>query len=445
VQSRRSHGFGGSLPRLVAALIFAGGAFVLAQAPPDATLLARFRPKIQQTLSQVPNYTCLETIQRSVRNPRAKTFSLLDSILLEVSTVKGEEMLAWPGARRFEEADPSSFVTAGLLSTGVFASHARSVFLHDSALIQYSGAEELAGRPAVRFDFRIPEGSSGYRIRTNGSSAEVATAGSFWVEPASLELLRLDVRADAIPAALGIQRTETMIEYAPMRIGSAAVQLPQSARTLLLLPSGEMHRNDIQFSHCHEYHTDSSIRFELPDASPRAPVPQRHMVDLPAGLTVPIELETGIDSASAHVGDLLRGHVINDIRHKGKTIIPKGAIATGRIRGLERLRSPRPGIDLTIELAELEWENSMAEFYGELLQSGSGRGGENTLLNLPMGNGEVSALPISAGDSKSTAKAPQIPGTGVLHMKGSEFHIAAGLRLNWRTWEPNERLRKSKP
>ncbi len=255
--------------------------------------------------------------------------------------------------------------------------------------------------------------------------------------PTRLELLRLDVRAEEIPAALGIQRTETAIEYAPMRIGSADVQLPQAARTLLLLPSGETHRNDIQFSHCHEYHTDSSIRYELPDASPREPTPQRHTVDLPAGLTVPIELDTAIDSATAHVGDPLRGHVTNDVRHKGKIIIPKGAIATGRIRGLDRM-------DLTIELAELEWENSMAEFYGELLQSGSGRGGENTLLNLPMGNGEVSALPLPAGNGKSTAKASEIPGTGVIHMKGSQFQIPAGLRLNWRTWEPNERLRKSK-
>jgi hypothetical protein len=103
-------------------------------------------------------------------------------------------------------------------------------------------------------------------------------------------------------------------------------------------------------------------------------------------------------------------------------VVPKGALATGRIRGLERLRSPEPAFEVTIELAELEWENARAEFYGELL-----RKSEDSPLKRPMAAG-----------------APRTPGTGVLHMKGKQFHIAAGFRMNWRTLEPNQRLRKSK-
>ena len=40
-------------------------------------------------------------------------------------------------------------------------------------------------------------------------------------------------------------------------------------------------------------------------------------------------------------------------------------------------------VDLTIEIAELEWENSRAQFYGELLPPASAREDENSLLNLP--------------------------------------------------------------
>jgi len=98
--------------------------------PHEVVLLAHFKERMQQVLSLVPNYTCLETIQRSVRDRHAIAFSPLDIVLLEVSNLGDKERLAWPGARRFEEADLSSFASGGLLGSGIFALHARTVFLH---------------------------------------------------------------------------------------------------------------------------------------------------------------------------------------------------------------------------------------------------------------------------------------------------------------------------
>jgi hypothetical protein len=426
-------------------LIWAGSA---AAAPDDlpreVLLLAHFKERIRQVLAQVPNYTCLETIQRSAMAGHANTFSPLDTVLLEVSTVGDKELLAWPGARQFEDADISSFAGRGLMGSGIFAMHARNVFLRETTTIRYFGDEEMEGRPVARFDFRVPEAWSGYQIQANGASAKVGTSGSFWIDPDSLELMRMEVRADEKPAALGIERTGTLIDYARMRIGDADALLPQDAQLVLRLVSGEVLRNEIQFSHCHEYRTESTIRFDMPNPSPSAAAPAARRVDLPAGLTVSIELETAIDSSTAHVGDLLRGHVTNDVRRKGKAIIiPKGAIVTGRIRGLERLTSSKPGFDLTIELADLEWENTIAEFYGEFLPADSGPV-EDSMLNLPSIGGGVPALPPPAAAIGRAVHAAEIPGTGVLHMKGAQFHIHPGLRMNWRTLEPNRRLKKWK-
>jgi hypothetical protein len=383
--------------------------------PREVLLLAHFKQQMRQVLSQVPNYTCLETIQRSARGAHASAFTSLDTVLLEISNLENKELLAWPGAHRFEDGDLTSFASGGLMGSGVFASFAQDVFLGATTTIRYYGGEEIAGRALTRFDFRIPEVWSGFRLKANGASAKVGTMGSFWMDPDSMELVRLSIRADDIPPAVGIERTATVIDYARMRIGETDVLLPQDAKMLLMLISGEIRQNDIAFSHCHEYRTESSIRFDMPDTSEPVSAPPVRLVDLPAGLLVSVELETAIDSGTAHVGDLLRGHVINDVGLKGKAIIvPKGALVTGRIRGLERLRSPEPAFEVTIELAELEWENARSEFYGELLRN-----------------------PMVAG-------APRTPGTGVFHMKGTQFHIAAGFQMNWRTLEPNQRLRKSK-
>jgi VWFA-related protein len=412
--------------------------------PRETVLLAGFKRKIRQVLTQIPNYTCLETVQRSMQKPRANALSPIDIVLLEVSTVGDKELLAWPGARRFEEGNMSSFASGGMIGSGVFASHARNVFLLETTTMQYHGDEEVSGRMLARFDFRVPEAWSGYQIQANGASAKVGTTGSFWIDPASLELVRMEVRADDIPAAIGIERTETDIDYAPVRIGDSDILLPQAAKILVALPTGEVRRNDIQFSHCHEYFTESTIRFDMPDTAAARPAQQWQTVDLPAGLTVSIELDTAVDSATAHIGDILRGHVTSDVRRKGKTIIPKGAIATGRVRGIERSRAPGPAVDLTIEIAELEWENSRAQFYGELVPPASAREGENSLINLPSKDGGVPDVVSSAGQAAETVHAPQIPGTGVLHLTGKQLRIAAGFRMDWRTWEPNQRVKKPK-
>ena len=214
------------------------------------------------------------------------------------------------------------------MGTGLFAVHARTVFLSDTTIIRYHGDEEIGGHPAARYDFRVPQAWSGYQIQANGTSAIVGTKGSFWIDPTSLELIRMEVQADEIPAMLGIESSVARIDYARMRIGDSDVLLPQSAQLETVRSSGDAWRNSMEFSHCRGYRAESSIRFDMPETSPQSvPTPAR-LLDLPAGLTVPIELQTAIDSTTAHVGDLLSGRVTEDVRRKGKgkTIVPKGAV-----------------------------------------------------------------------------------------------------------------------
>ena len=47
----------------------------------------------------------------------------------------------------------------------------------------------------------------------------IGEEGSFWADPNSLELLRMDSRAVEIPFSLPLDRLEFSIEYAPTRIG----------------------------------------------------------------------------------------------------------------------------------------------------------------------------------------------------------------------------------
>src|SRR5579872_735111 len=72
---------------------------------PDLLLLAHIRTRMVSNLQRQPNYTCVETVERSRRAGPARKFELQDTLRLEVALVDGKEMFAWPGARRFEDAD----------------------------------------------------------------------------------------------------------------------------------------------------------------------------------------------------------------------------------------------------------------------------------------------------------------------------------------------------
>ena len=70
-----------------------------AQLAPDVALLARIRTHMLETLERQPNYTCVETVERSRRAAAARRFQLQDTLRLEVALVEGHEMFGWPGSK----------------------------------------------------------------------------------------------------------------------------------------------------------------------------------------------------------------------------------------------------------------------------------------------------------------------------------------------------------
>ena len=75
-----------------------------AQAPESSftATLARIRARVVRDLNQLPNYTCLATIERSSQEANSKRFQLVDLVRLEVALVDNTEIFAWPGSRGFE-------------------------------------------------------------------------------------------------------------------------------------------------------------------------------------------------------------------------------------------------------------------------------------------------------------------------------------------------------
>lgn len=239
-------------------LAMAAGA---AAQPPGEDQLARFKEKIRQAMTSIPNYTCLETIERARRTPPLN-FMPADTVRLEVSVVAGKELFARPGARRFEDREAASLTPEGAMGAGMFATFARDLFVRGKGTLRYRRQENLAGHASIRCDFRVKRQESGLRLQVANNSAMVAAKGSFWFDPDSLDLIRLEVSAEDIPDDLHLEEAVTRTDYARTHIGNSNALLPKRSELTMMYHSGLTYRDVIQFSQCREYRAESTISFD---------------------------------------------------------------------------------------------------------------------------------------------------------------------------------------
>ena len=392
---------------------------------PGAGQLARFQEKVRQDMASIPNYTCLETIERTRREPNSRNFKPMDTVRLEVSSVAGKELFAWPGASQFEDGDVRSLVTGGTMGTGMFARFARSLFVTGKGNPQYGGEEKLAGRSTVRYDYYLSTAESGFLIRVGDVSEMVAAKGSFWFDLASLDLIRLDLHGDAIPHSLRLEETSIQTFYARTHIGDSDALLPKRSELTMTHFSGAASRDAVEFSQCHEYRTESTIRFDAPPAAvpeaAKAPVREVH---LPAGLLVPVELETAIDSKTASVGDTLHARVVQDVMQNGELAVPRSAAVTGHIRNLDRSASLAT-VAVGIEFSEIEWEGARAVLYAELVDLDRKSAGPHKPVT------------YYDGHTNKVIIDNQIKGVGVFYINAAAFRIPPGFHMVWRTLAPS--------
>lgn len=229
----------------------------------DHDQLVRFQEKIRRDIAGIPNYTCVETIERARRDSRSRTFRPIETVRLEVSTVAGRELFARPGASRFEDRGVASFVSGGgVIGTGMFAMFARDLFIDGKGTLRYARQEKVDGRRAVRYDFHIPKPDSNLRLEIRDSSEKVAAKGSFWFDPVSLDLIRLEVTAVDVPEEFRLNEATTRTDYARQRLGATDVLLPARSEITTTHALHVAYRDAIAFSQCREYGAASTVKFD---------------------------------------------------------------------------------------------------------------------------------------------------------------------------------------
>jgi hypothetical protein len=351
--------------------LYCASAFAQVMSQQEILILSRIKRQMAGHLQGMPNYTCLETIERFQRNPKGEREDLIDVVRLEVALVEGKEMYAWPGSSRFEDRDLRQVVATGAFGTGAFALHARAVFLGDGTTFTFRGEEDFEGVKAWRFDFHTPQFRSGYLIRNpqRNLGAHVAYHGSFWANSSTNNVLRMEIVTEDIPAAIQITATFDRLDYQMVQIGSKPALLPQRSEVHLTDDKGYESINRIRLSRCRQFSGESTISFDDIDTSGVGKSAARRILEIPAGLELELALEEDIEHGAQAVGDKIQATVRQDVRLGKDVVIPKGAIAAGRIARMEFARLEYPVFNVTLLFDELSGTDFVAPLRLKMLRT----------------------------------------------------------------------------
>jgi len=331
-------GSSGILAGMRFALGLAIGGLLFAQTP-----VRRIRQNVVESLNRTPSFLCHESVERSQRTAGADWVKL-PVFELEAGVINGEEMYAPPQAyddrARLREL-LALFSTAG---TGSFALYSRGLFLTTNASYYGLVTENKDGVQLARTDFAMPQSTSTYSLAAGGKRVVLGYSGSLWLEPDTLALAGLALRADDPPKDAEVASVTQSFHFAPVKLGSSTVRLPVSMELQVQERSGRQQHLAAHFSACREYvsqHGEQMVEAAEP-AEPLEP-PANAAAEgawLPAGLELRTVADDAIDERSIAQGSHLTFTVTHEVKVKGKVLVAKGAVIEGHVTRLLRQAYP---------------------------------------------------------------------------------------------------------
>jgi len=369
--------------------ISVGTALVInGQAPRDPEeVLAHARDKILDRTDRLPNYICVQTVDRQYfkrKNPEypipscdkmrgeqdRKAYVLqleaTDRLRLDVKVSDGTEIGAWAGSAAFDDDDIRKLIH-GPFGTGGFGVFLADIFTGNGIPFSFQSEELLDGVKLFRYRFQVSRESSHYVVDSGSEWAYTAYDGEVWVDPATFDLRRLMVRTAELPEDTGTCESTTTVDYARTRIGTGDFLLPGHSNLYFLMRDTREDDVGIAYSSCHQFLGEAKLVAEPSAANEQVAAP-RAPITIPPGFLVPIKLTQSIDSDTAAAGDAVLATVAKAVRDpvSKKVIIPTGSTVHARLVGMEHWFNENPRFAFTLQLETVEIDGVATPLYARL-------------------------------------------------------------------------------
>ena len=328
------------------------------------------RARVAETTARIPNYTCLETIERRWYTDEFAEDRVADRVRIEVAVVDGKEQFSWPGGIPLDQRELEEILRRGVSKSGDFSGFLSGVFTSTFATYTLVGEQLGAIRRSVRYDYRVPA-QAGYLLNRDAAVAVVAYHGSFWVDPETLDLMRLEIEGDDIPPKLKMSSAKLAIDYERVAVGAGTFLLPRATDVRMAGTSGLEDRAVARFTGCRQFLAESSLSFDDRPVAP-APIDNDPGAELPAGLNLDVVLAAPIVRKTAAVGDVVQAELRKEVKTKGGVMVPKGAVVDGRIVTLETHGSAQSADFLRLRFTRIRFGAKQVRLRATVIKCGAG-------------------------------------------------------------------------
>ena len=424
------------------ALMFACAIGLAAGAEYDPTeVLMRATQKALASTQEIPNYTCVETVNRDYFEPAAVSLPRACSVLLEqrrhptpdlvlrkyssdrlrldVAMANRGEIYSWSGASRFEDAEIDHVVRYGPIGTGSFGGIVSVVFQEDAKRFTFERTITDQNRTVMEYSFQVAKSVSHYSMKADNSWVRIAYSGTFQVDAETADMVRITMTTGEVPLAAGVCMSTTTMNVTRVQIGDGQFLLPKQARQRFIYPNAEETENTTGFTNCREFRGESTVTFS-PDSEPTkegTKSASAKVLSLPTGLPFSLDLTASIQTDTATAGDPFSAKLVAVIRDvRGKLLAPKGTAVEGHLLRVQSFVRP-PEVVVVLKPEALWIRGARVTFAVErdwtrVLAEGRKKGKKGVEILLPL-----------RGEDNS----------GVFRFSGEHVTVPNGYRSEWRT------------
>jgi hypothetical protein len=341
-----------------------------------ALVLTEAKRKVLDNVRRTPNYTCVETVDRSYfepdggRAPRScaeileqKTngtqrlkLVMTDRLRLEVAVAPEREMYSWVGEQNFAAGEIHDLVKVGPIGTGSFTSFLSNIFGGPKTTMQYLGIVEEGGRRLMRFRYSVSDEQTRYRVKAGKGWVMTPYSGEVLIDTANSDMAKLSLKTSELPKETGSCESSSALEYMTVRIGASGFLLPKESRQRFVARTGSESENVTVFSGCREYKGESVVRFDVdPEMAAQGTKNEAEAITLSPGLSVVVEWTTPIDTSKAAAGDAVVGKVAKPVRdRRTNVLISAGSRVDGRLMRVQVNHTTPPQVTVVRRVETIE-------------------------------------------------------------------------------------------
>jgi hypothetical protein len=258
--------------------------------PPDSVrqqkILDAMKDYALNYTANLPNFVCVQVTRQYVDPNASGDYRHIGTILAKVSYNEGQEKYnVYSQNGHLLDTNMQGVRGGGATSTGEFGSLMRGIFeSKNAAEYGWDHWATLRGRRMAVFNYFIDSGHSDWSITygDGGSDTQrIVTAyrGLVYADAQTGEITRIKFVAVDIPKGFPIQETTEILDYDLQEISGQKYVCPMAAQ-LWMRASRESTHNEIEFRNYRKFGTESTITYDIDEAS--KPLPASKTQEQPA-------------------------------------------------------------------------------------------------------------------------------------------------------------------